>query len=74
MALVDKINAKWGDAPEQHRISQEGNAYLSAEFPGLSYVRSMRLAEPEVEPEAEPEPESEPEPEPEPELETETGD
>ena len=59
MALIDKINAKYGEQPEQYRVIQEGNAYLDAQFPGLSSIVSMRLAEPETELRAEPEPEQE---------------
>lgn len=59
MALIDKINAKYGEQPEQYRVVQEGNAYLDAQFPGLSSIVSMRLAEPETELRAEPEPEPE---------------
>jgi hypothetical protein len=59
MALIDKINAKYGEQPEQYRVIQEGNAYLDAQFPGLSSIVSMRLAEPETELRAEPKPEQE---------------
>ena len=59
MALIDKINAEYGEQPEQYRVIQEGNAYLDAQFPGLSSIVSMRLAEPETELRAEPEPEQE---------------
>ena len=59
MALIDKINAKYGEQPEQYRVVQEGNAYLDAQFPGLSSIVSMRLAEPETELRAEPEQEQE---------------
>ena len=59
MALIDKINAQYGEQPEQYRVAQEGNAYLDAQFPGLSSIVSMRLAEPETELQAEPESEQE---------------
>ena len=58
MALIDRISSQYGEQPEQHRVTQDGNAYLDAEFPGLSSVVSMRLAEPDpqtAEPAAEPE-------------------
>ena len=45
MALVDQINKAHGEGPDQGRIAEEGNAYLDAEFPGLSYIVSMRLAD-----------------------------
>jgi hypothetical protein len=61
MALIDKINAQYGEQPEQYRVTQEGNAYLDAQFPGLSSIVSMRLAEPETELQTDPEPELEPE-------------
>ena len=57
MALVDKISSQYGEQPEQWRVVQDGNAYLDAEFPGLSSIVSMRLAEPEARAQAEPEPE-----------------
>lgn len=60
MALVDKINSKYGEQPEQYRIVQDGNAYLDEEFPGLSSIVSMKLAEPELERELQPQPEPQP--------------
>ena len=55
--LVGKINAQYGEQPEQYRVMQEGNAYLDAHFPGLSSVMAMRLPESETELQTEPEPE-----------------
>jgi peptidyl-prolyl cis-trans isomerase A (cyclophilin A) len=38
MAVVDALNAQYGESPSQQRIYQEGNAYLNAEFPALDFV------------------------------------
>jgi peptidyl-prolyl cis-trans isomerase A (cyclophilin A) len=46
MDVVDKINAEYGEAPEQGRIQMEGNAYLSKAFPKLDYVKSAKLSKP----------------------------
>jgi peptidyl-prolyl cis-trans isomerase A (cyclophilin A) len=44
MEVVDKINAQYGQEPEQGRIQMEGNAYLSKAFPKLDYVKSASLS------------------------------
>lgn len=50
MAVVDKINAEYGEGaprgkgPDQGRIQSEGNAYLSKEFPRLDYIKSATIA------------------------------
>jgi peptidyl-prolyl cis-trans isomerase A (cyclophilin A) len=43
MEVVDKINAQYGEDPDQGRIQAEGNAYLSKEFPKLDYIRSATI-------------------------------
>jgi len=43
MEVVDKINAVYGEEPDQGRIQAEGNAYLNKEFPKLDYIRKATL-------------------------------
>jgi peptidyl-prolyl cis-trans isomerase A (cyclophilin A) len=43
MESVDKINAAYGEEPDQGRIQAEGNAYLNKEFPKLDYIRKATL-------------------------------
>ena len=45
MPVVDKINAEYGEQPNQGQIHAEGNAYLEKEFPRLDFVRTARVAE-----------------------------
>lgn len=50
MAVVDRLYAEYGEGapsgrgPMQARMQREGNTYLRAEFPGLDYIRSARIA------------------------------
>ena len=46
MEVVEKINAQYGQEPDQGRIQMEGNAYLSKAFPKLDYVKSAKLSKP----------------------------
>jgi peptidyl-prolyl cis-trans isomerase A (cyclophilin A) len=43
MAVVDSIYSGYGEAPDQTRISAEGNAYLSTAFPKLDYITSATI-------------------------------
>jgi peptidyl-prolyl cis-trans isomerase A (cyclophilin A) len=43
MGVVDSIYAGYGEAPDQSRVSDEGNAYLKKEFPRLDYIKSARV-------------------------------
>ena len=45
MEVVDKIYSAYGEKPEQDRISAEGNAYLTKNFPKLDYIKSAKLAQ-----------------------------
>jgi peptidyl-prolyl cis-trans isomerase A (cyclophilin A) len=51
MAIVDRLYAEYGEGapsgrgPMQARMQREGNTYLRAEFPGLDYIRSARIAD-----------------------------
>jgi peptidyl-prolyl cis-trans isomerase A (cyclophilin A) len=43
MEVVDKINAQYGEQPEQGRIQEEGNAYLAREFPKLDVIQKASI-------------------------------
>jgi peptidyl-prolyl cis-trans isomerase A (cyclophilin A) len=43
MDIVDKINAGYGEQPDQMRIQAEGNKYLNSQFPKLDYVTKARI-------------------------------
>lgn len=45
MAVVDSINAQYGEAPNQNLIQQQGNAYLESEFPELDFIIRARVVE-----------------------------
>ncbi len=45
MEVVDKINAKYGERPNQGAIQAEGNAYLKKNFPDLDYIKSVELVD-----------------------------
>ena len=45
MDIVDKINAQYGEKPEQGQITAAGNAYLNKEFPKLDYIKSATIAQ-----------------------------
>jgi peptidyl-prolyl cis-trans isomerase A (cyclophilin A) len=44
MEFVDQIFAGYRDAPDQDRITNEGNAYLEKEFPNLDYIKTAAIA------------------------------
>jgi peptidyl-prolyl cis-trans isomerase A (cyclophilin A) len=45
MSVVDKINAEYGEQPNQGQIHAEGNTYLEKEFPRLDFIRTARIVE-----------------------------
>jgi len=44
MDIVDRIY-KIGERPNQGQIQTEGNAYLNADFPELSYIKSAKIVQ-----------------------------
>ena len=49
MDVVDKINGEYGEGaprgrgPDQGRVQNEGNAYLTASFPKLDYIKTATI-------------------------------
>ena len=45
MEIVDKLYGGYGrtNVPDQRRIKSEGNAYLTAEYPKLDFIKSARI-------------------------------
>jgi len=41
MEIVDKIQSKYGEQPDQGLIQEQGNEYLKKDFPELSYVEGV---------------------------------
>jgi peptidyl-prolyl cis-trans isomerase A (cyclophilin A) len=50
MEAVQKINAEYGEQPEQSLIQRQGNAYLTKAFPKLDYVKKATIARPPAKP------------------------
>ena len=49
MEVVDSINAKYLELPNQGRIQAEGNEYLNKEFPELDYIKKATILDPDAE-------------------------
>ncbi len=45
MEVVDKINAKYRERPNQGAIQEEGNAYLNENFPDLDFIKKATIVE-----------------------------
>ena len=45
MNVVDKINAQYGEQPDQNRMKYDGNAYLQSQFPKLDYIIKARISD-----------------------------
>ena len=45
MEIVDKINSKHRERPDQGAIQEEGNAYLKAEFPDFDFIKKATIVE-----------------------------
>lgn len=45
MEVVDKINSKYRERPDQGAIQQAGNAYLKDEFPDLDFIKKASILE-----------------------------
>ncbi|KAH9255801.1 hypothetical protein BASA81_006202 [Batrachochytrium salamandrivorans] len=43
MEFVDRINAEYGEFPDQGEIARRGNSYLKENFPNLSYLSSVAI-------------------------------
>ena len=43
MDVVKAINAEYGERPDQGQIRARGNAYLTASFPRLDYIKNVTL-------------------------------
>jgi peptidyl-prolyl cis-trans isomerase A (cyclophilin A) len=43
MEAVEKINATYGQMPDQDLISNQGNAYLTKNFPRLDYIKKATI-------------------------------
>ena len=45
MEVVEKINSESGERPNQGRIQEEGNAYLTKAFPKLDYIKKATVSQ-----------------------------
>ena len=43
MDVVEKINAQYGESPDQSAIQASGNAYLTKKFPELTYIKKATI-------------------------------
>ena len=54
MEVVDKINAEYGEQPDQGLIQRQGNAYLNKAFPKLDYIKKATIEGTAAKPAAKP--------------------
>ena len=43
MDVVEKINAEYGQSPDQYMIQESGNDYLTKMFPRMDYIKSVTI-------------------------------
>jgi hypothetical protein len=43
MDVVKKINAEYGQKPNQLLIQEQGNEYLKSKFPNLDYIKKASV-------------------------------
>jgi peptidyl-prolyl cis-trans isomerase A (cyclophilin A) len=44
MDVAEKITSQYGESPNQGRITAEGNAYLTKDFPKLDFIKKATIA------------------------------
>ncbi len=48
MEVVEKINAQYGERPDQGEIQERGNEYLKEAFPKLDFVKKATIVKPDA--------------------------
>ena len=44
MDVAEKLNAEYGEKPDQFKITNQGNEYLAPAFPRLSFIKKASLS------------------------------